>query len=302
MTAGQPWNNCYFVLELDGVEVGHFMEFSGLKTSTEVFEIQEGGLNGRVHKLPGKNKWENITLRNATSASTTLFEWRDRYLLDGFSERANTSGSIVIKDNDHTELRRYSFTTIWPVSWEGPGMNSGASQLAIETLEVSFEGFSLGGDAIEPTPAPPALDPPDIIVTDDEIKTPPVQFEYDSATLTKDGKKVCKDVAETLANHPEIEEVWIEGHTCTMGSWSYNKGLSQSRANAVKTEIQTELSKKKPPPDPPKRLHAAGYSYKYPVASNATEDGRIQNRRTEFKTTPPKDRDVNDTKPDSKPS
>ena len=35
-----PWGAYYFSLEIDDVEVEHFLECSGLKTSAEVFEIE----------------------------------------------------------------------------------------------------------------------------------------------------------------------------------------------------------------------------------------------------------------------
>ena len=67
-----PYGNYYFALEIsDGTgttEVAHFLECSGLKSTATVFEIEEGGMNGKTHKRVGQSKWENITLRYATSA------------------------------------------------------------------------------------------------------------------------------------------------------------------------------------------------------------------------------------------
>jgi phage tail-like protein len=136
-----PYGGYFFALEVDGQEVAHFMECSGLKTTATVFEIEEGGMNGMTHKRPGQSKWDNIVLRYATSASQDLLSWRDRYLQDQFSSRPETSGSITLYDNERRQIRRYSFTSCWPVSWEGPQLNSGSSELAIETLEIAHEGL-----------------------------------------------------------------------------------------------------------------------------------------------------------------
>ena len=137
----KPYGNFIFDLEIEGVFVAQFMECSGLKTSSEVFEIEEGGLNGRTHKFPGRSKWENIVLKHATNASMHLLEWRDQFLQDAFTNRR--SGSIMLKDNDGVILRRWSFRDAWPISWEGPTFNSGESALAIETLELAHEGLSV---------------------------------------------------------------------------------------------------------------------------------------------------------------
>ena len=138
---GDPFGAHYFALELNGTEVAHFQECSGLKTTSEVFEIQEGGLNGMTHKRPGQSKWENIVLRYATNTSQTLLQWRDDFLQDKFSSRPMNSGAIILYDNDHKEIRRFSFTKAWPVSWEGPHLSSGSSELAVETLELAHEGL-----------------------------------------------------------------------------------------------------------------------------------------------------------------
>lgn len=136
-----PYGNYYFSLEIDGTEVAHFMECSGLKSSSQVFEIEEGGLNSRTHKRPGQARWENIVLRYATSASTYLLSWRDSFLREQWSDRR--SGTITLKDNAGEKIRSWSFSNAWPVSWEGPQLNSGQSELAVETLELAHEGLTV---------------------------------------------------------------------------------------------------------------------------------------------------------------
>ena len=138
-----PYGNYYFALEINSTEVAHFMECSGLKTTAEVFEIEEGGLNGRSHKRPGRSKWDNIVLRYASSTSTFLLEWRDRYLQDKFAERKSTTGVIKLMNNAGEVLRRYEFVNAWPVSWEGPSLSSGSSELAVESLEIAHEGLTI---------------------------------------------------------------------------------------------------------------------------------------------------------------
>jgi phage tail-like protein len=145
-----PWGNYYFALELktpdgDAFEVAHFLECSGLKSTCQVFEIEEGGLNGRSHKRPGQSKWENIKLRCASSASAYLMRWRDYFLQDQFEKRTEFSGSIALKNNAGETLRRYHFTNAWPVAWEGPNFKSGGSELAIETLEIAHDGLTITG-------------------------------------------------------------------------------------------------------------------------------------------------------------
>lgn len=139
--AVNPYGNHFFALEIAGVEVAHFIECSGLKSITAVFEIEEGGTNSYTHKRPGQSKWENIVLRTATSASTDLLQWRDTLLQDKFSKRVNYNGSIHLKNNAGEIIRTWTFMNAWPVSWEGPSLNASGSELAIETLEIAHDGL-----------------------------------------------------------------------------------------------------------------------------------------------------------------
>jgi phage tail-like protein len=136
-----PEGNYYFALEIDNTEVAQFREASGLKTSTAVFELEEGGMNHRVHKLPGQSRWDNITLRYGVSSDVSLLKWRDEILEDQFGKRRN--GSIVLKTLSGDEVRRYSFVQGWPVAWEGPSFNADSAELAIEMIEIAHHGIQV---------------------------------------------------------------------------------------------------------------------------------------------------------------
>ena len=137
----EPEGNFVFELEIDGVAVANFLECSGIKTSTQVFELEEGGLNHRVHKLPGQSRWENITLRYGVTSDTSLLSWRNEILDDGFKARRN--GAIIVKNNAMEEVRRYSFVNAWPVAYEGPQFSSQGAELAIEMIEIAHHGITV---------------------------------------------------------------------------------------------------------------------------------------------------------------
>lgn len=274
-----PWGGYYFSVEIDKVEIGHYREVSGLKSSAAVFEIEEGGYNGHVHKRTGQSKWENIVLRYGTSSATALMEWRDRYLQDKFGSRTSTTGAIIMRNNSGTELRRFTFVNAWPVSWEGPSLNSGSSDVAVETLEIAHEGLFIGGPpppAPEPAPPPPKNFAPDTI-----------QFELDSDKLTPEGQATVDEISKSIEDS-DSKEFWIEGHTCTLGpggegsaqSAAYNKDLSQRRAQTVADALKAK--------HPDKTFHTSGYGFDHPVASNSTGAGKVANRRTDvFDGAPP---------------
>jgi OmpA-OmpF porin, OOP family len=65
----------------------------------------------------------------------------------------------------------------------------------------------------------------------------------------------------------------IEGHTDSIGSESFNLGLSQRRAEAVASYLQSQGV------DVAGRFEIRGYGEANPVATNDTAAGRAQNRR-----------------------
>jgi phage tail-like protein len=136
-----PHGNFIFELVIDNIAIGQFQEVSGIKNSTEIFEIQEGGVNGRVHKLPAQTRWENITLRWGSTFDTSMIQWREEFLHDSFAGRRN--GSIIMRDHDMKEVRRYNFKAGWPVAYEGPNLNAQSAELAVEMLEIAHHGITI---------------------------------------------------------------------------------------------------------------------------------------------------------------
>ncbi|HLK99219.1 MAG TPA: OmpA family protein [Myxococcaceae bacterium] len=106
-----------------------------------------------------------------------------------------------------------------------------------------------------------------------------VYFDSDKATIQRRSFKVLDQVAKIILERPELEKVWIEGHTDDVGTLEHNRQLSQRRADAVRAY----LIKKGVAPG---RLEARGFGKDRPVARGNTEKDRAANRRVEFLTTP----------------
>lgn len=138
-----PFGAFHFRLEIDSEEVGHLLGVSGLKTSTSPFEIEEGGNNAFVHKRVDRSRWEGLAIRYASSANRYLQAWREAFLRDPFDAELARSGAIIVLDNHGEAVRRYNFVRAWPVSWEGPELDGGSSDLAVESVELAHEGLTV---------------------------------------------------------------------------------------------------------------------------------------------------------------
>jgi outer membrane protein OmpA-like peptidoglycan-associated protein/tetratricopeptide (TPR) repeat protein len=99
-------------------------------------------------------------------------------------------------------------------------------------------------------------------------------FDVGKATLRSESNAELDRLVKLLNDVPSLK-VEISGHTDNTGSASLNEKLSQNRAEAVVNYLKGKGISAS-------RLTAKGYGSSEPVASNASAEGRQENRRTEF--------------------
>ena len=99
-------------------------------------------------------------------------------------------------------------------------------------------------------------------------------FDFDKATLKPEGRQVLDQVADQ-ASSLELETLIAVGHTDSTGPEAYNQKLSERRANSVKEYLVSKGI-------PADRIYTEGKGELDPIATNATREGRAQNRRVEI--------------------
>jgi hypothetical protein len=90
-----PMGGYVFALEINKMEVAHFSECAGLKSTTEVYTVKEGGMNHAVHKFPGQSSWDNIVLKYGVTSDMSMMSLREYILND---EYAGGAGAIDLGD------------------------------------------------------------------------------------------------------------------------------------------------------------------------------------------------------------
>lgn len=106
-----------------------------------------------------------------------------------------------------------------------------------------------------------------------------ITFATDSAVIAGSFTGTLSQLASTLAQYDKTT-ITVRGYTDNTGSAAYNQRLSQDRANSVASYLSRSGV-------PASRIQAIGYGMSNPVASNATPEGRAQNRRVEISINPP---------------
>jgi len=101
-----------------------------------------------------------------------------------------------------------------------------------------------------------------------------ILFDTDSARVRGESLPTLDEVVRLL----DAEAAWkltIEGHTDSTGTLAHNQTLSEQRASSVRAYLVSKGVAAE-------RLSSVGFGQSKPVADNATELGRAQNRRVEL--------------------
>jgi phage tail-like protein len=134
-----------FLVEVENVEIGRFMEISGLEVEVGVESIEEGGENSYSHKLPGRMSWPNLVLKRGITQNDSLLAWLDKSSGEGFTAAGNklsrTTAAITLIGPGGTRLRTWNFDGAFPIKWRGPRFAADSTDMAVEELEIAHHGF-----------------------------------------------------------------------------------------------------------------------------------------------------------------
>ena len=153
----RPVSTLYYFVEIKSVTQAIFSECSPIQIETEVYEYKEGGRNTHVHRLPGRAKISNITLKRGIALkragasfvyqtgqapwANELWGWYAQ-ILQGNIKRHNMS-IILFNDAMGQSVARWNLIGAYPIKWIGPTFKAGESSIAVETLELAHAGILL---------------------------------------------------------------------------------------------------------------------------------------------------------------
>jgi len=108
------------------------------------------------------------------------------------------------------------------------------------------------------------------------FSTSEILFDVNKATIKSSSAAILADLGKALKENPAVT-ISITGHTDSDGSETANQLLSEQRAESVKDYLTVNSGIEK------SRMTALGKGEAEPVAENTSEEGKIKNRRVEFK-------------------
>ncbi len=139
--------------------------------------------------------------------------------------------------------------------------------------------YSFAQAAPPPPPPPPPVaeappPPPPAPVAKKKVVLRSINFDFNKAEIKSESLPVLNELVSQLKGDSHANAVLVTGHTDSIGSDAYNNKLSVRRAAAVRDY----LVRKGIASD---RIKIEGRGKSNPVASNATAEGRAENRRVE---------------------
>jgi phage tail-like protein len=131
-----------FALELEGSIAGYFTECSGIGSEHEIVEHKVVDKSGHeiVRKIPGRLKWQDITLKRGITSDMRIWEWRDD-LVKGDVGGARKNISITMMDRTYSPVAVWHFQNAWPSKVTGPSFKSDDNSFGVEEVTLVHEGM-----------------------------------------------------------------------------------------------------------------------------------------------------------------
>lgn len=140
-SGGYPLPAFYFTVLLEGSNMDtSFQEVTGIGPEIETEDVVEGGENRFVHQLPKAVKHPKLVLkRGIAKMDSPLVGWCISILEGDLSAPIKTKelGVMLLNENGDP-LRAWYFANAYPVHWEFDSFNSTKNEVAIETIELTY--------------------------------------------------------------------------------------------------------------------------------------------------------------------
>ena len=143
MAGNYPPTGFHFIVNVEGLNSGSsdsgFREVSGLDATLGEETYEEGGENRFIHRLPGRVTYDKLVLKRGILRGSELIGWFKK-AVESF--KFEPRGVLVtLLNEDHDPLEAWSFINAYPVKWSVADFNAESSEVAVETIELTFQYF-----------------------------------------------------------------------------------------------------------------------------------------------------------------
>lgn len=141
-----PYRNFKFKVKIDGQVVAGLSKMSALKKTTEGIDWAEAGDNFNPRRLPGKTKYEAVTLEKGMTNDKVFEDWADlvnKYKGNAIkAEEFRKDIQLMVCDMNGTPKITYNLYSCWVSEFQAiPDMDVTQNGVAIQTIKLENEGF-----------------------------------------------------------------------------------------------------------------------------------------------------------------
>lgn len=117
-----------------------FQEVSGMDMTMETEDVQAGGENRFVYKLPKGIRQDKLVMkRGVANDSSPLMGWCKSVLENGLSVPLQPQDvKVYLLDETGVKIRGWTFHSAYPVRWSVDELNSTKNSVSIETIEFAY--------------------------------------------------------------------------------------------------------------------------------------------------------------------
>jgi len=155
-TRFDPYLGFKFKIKWDGKYVAGLNKCGALKRTTEVTPWYEGGDSSGPHQIPGKSKYDAITLEAGVTHDTTFEEWANRvnnFQGDAASSLATFRKDITIEvhNTQGVTVLAYNVFRCWVSEYQAlPQLDASGNAVMISTIKLENEGWVRDTSVVEP--------------------------------------------------------------------------------------------------------------------------------------------------------
>jgi len=133
----EDFSSYYFIVEIDGIKTDRFFSCEGLEVETNVYEIEEGGLNTTIHKHIGQSRYPNLILKKGITKNNELSNWFHSNQNNSKLERKTMP--VIYMHPSGIEIKRWDFFNAFPCKWKVQMLETKDGGFPIEIIEIAHD-------------------------------------------------------------------------------------------------------------------------------------------------------------------
>lgn len=128
-----------------------FSDVGGLSMEMGTEELTEGGENRFVQKYPTRAKYPELVLKRGLLVRSEVFDWV-RACIQDYDIRPKDL-DVILLNTDHQPLFAWHVVKAYPTKWAVADLNASANAVAVESLQLFYQYFTVDRTPVPPLPA-----------------------------------------------------------------------------------------------------------------------------------------------------